>query len=75
MNFFTTYVICHLRGNDHRFVSDSAFTIIGARRIRIDDHYREMADDILVKKFIPVLRSGIFKTSLPLYIKDAWAWI
>ena len=29
----------------------------------------EMADDILVKKFIPVLRSGIFKTSLPLYIK------
>ena len=29
----------------------------------------EMADDILVKKFIPVLRWGIFKTSLPLYIK------
>jgi hypothetical protein len=29
----------------------------------------EMADHILTRKFIPVLRSGSFKTSLPIYIK------
>src|ERR1035438_2422890 len=29
----------------------------------------EMADQILTKKFIPVLSSGSFKTSLPIYIK------
>jgi hypothetical protein len=29
----------------------------------------EMADDLLSKKFIPVLRQGTFKDSLPSYIK------
>jgi hypothetical protein len=32
----------------------------------------QMAEDILTNKFLPVLRSGTYKTATPIYLKAAW---
>jgi TIR domain len=49
--------------------ADRANNRVGGVGIETNIITGEMADDLLSKKFIPVLRQGTFKASLPSYIK------